>query len=339
MEHESREATRRGDDRPPRRRRPPAQQRPDKRQQRDSLAAQEAQRRREERKERDSLAAQEAQRRREEKKERQRLDARREKQNRKARHRTRKRISAETWKRLLIMGGIVVAVVLSMVIFFRVRSIEVVGNSYYTPEEIVAAAGVAEGDNLLTVSRGSVAGNVMAQLPYVKSVRVTRKLPDSLVVTVTEFEATYAVADTAGDWYLITSNGKATEKIEEREAKAHIIVQDLTIETPVVGELVTVHGQEGEELSAQGRFDALTKLLSELENADLVKEISAVSVPSSYHLTVYYGDRFEVDLGNTDSLDYKLEYLKTVVAMQKEYATGTIDLSFSEGKEAHVLLK
>ena len=147
-----------------------------------------------------------------------------------------------------------------------------------------------------------------------------------------------AVADTAGDWYLITSNGKATEKIEEREAKAHIIVQDLTIETPVVSELVTVHGQEGEELSAQGRFDALTKLLAELESADLVKQISAVSVPSSYHLTVYYGDRFEVDLGNTDSLDYKLEYLKTVVAMQKEYATGTIDLSFSEGKEAHVLL-
>ena len=94
-------------------------------------------------------------RRREEKEERRRLDAQREKQKRKAKHRTRKRISAETWKRLLIMGGIVAAVVLSMVIFFRVRSIEVVGSSYYTPEEIVAAAGVAEGDNLLTVSRGS----------------------------------------------------------------------------------------------------------------------------------------------------------------------------------------
>ena len=118
---------------------------------RSSRAAQEAQRRREERKERDSLAAQEAQRRRAERKERERLDAQRDKQKRKAKHRTRKRISAEVWKRLLIMGGIVAAVVLSMIIFFRVRSIEVIGNSYYTPEEIIAAAGVAEGDNLLTV--------------------------------------------------------------------------------------------------------------------------------------------------------------------------------------------
>lgn len=336
MEHESRETGRRDPNRPARRRE--AQERRPEKRQRDSLAAQEAQRRREEKKERDSLAAQEAQRRREEKEERRRLDAQREKQKRKAKHRTRKRISAETWKRLLIMGGIVAAVVLSMVIFFRVRSIEVVGNSYYTPEEIVAVAGVAEGDNLLTVSRGSVAGNIMRWRPYIKSVRVTRKLPDTLVVTVTESEATYAVADTAGDWYLITSNGKATEKIDEGKAKAHILIQELTIETPTIGQLVTVYGQEGEEFSTQGRFDALTRLLTELENADLVKQISAVSVPSSYHLTVFYGDRFVVDLGNTDSLDYKLEYLKTVVSMQKEYATGTIDLSFSEGKEAHVLL-
>lgn len=315
----------------------PAREKRQPEQPRSSRAAQEAQRRREERKERDSLAAQEAQRRRAERKERARLDAQRDKQKRKAKHRTRKRISAEVWKRLLIMGGIVAAVVLSMIIFFRVRSIEVIGNSYYTPEEIIAAAGVAEGDNLLTVSRGSVAGNVMAQLPYIHTVRVTRKLPDSLVLTVTEFDATYAVRDTAGDRYLITANGKVTEQVDEREASSHIPIEDLTIETPAIGSIVQVHAAEGEELGAQGQLDALTKLLTEIENAELVKQITSVSVPSSFRISVCYGDRFEVNLGNTDRLDYKLEYLKTIVAKEKEYTTGTIDLSLSEGEEAHVM--
>ena len=305
---------------------------------RDSLAAQEAQRRREERKKRDSRAAQEAKRRREERKERERLDDLRQKQKRKAKRRTRKRISPETWKRLLIMGGIVVAVVLSMVIFFRVQTIEVVGNNYYTPEEIMQSAGVAAGDNLLTLSRGSVAGNIMAQLPYIESVRVTRKLPNTLVLTVSEFATTYAVTDTEGDCYLITANGKVTEKIEAREAKSHIQVTELLIDPPTVGEMIQVHAAEDEALAAQGQFNALTSTLSEIEDAELVKQIVSVSIPSSYRITVSYEGRFEVDLGNTDRLDYKLEFLKKVIAEQKEYASGTIDLSLSEGEEAHVML-
>lgn len=317
-----------------------ARRRPAERKERDSRAAQEAQRRREERKERDSRAAQEAQRRREERKERRRLDDLRQKQKRKAKRRTRKRVSPETWKRLLIMGGIVVAVVLSMVIFFRVRTIEVVGNSYYAPEEIVQAAGVAEGDNLLTVSRGGAAGNIMAQLPYIESVRVTRKLPNTLVLTVSEFDATYAVTDTAGDCYLITANGKATEKIEPREAKSHIQIEAPVIETPTIGEIVTIPAAEGEELAVQGQFDALIGVLQEIENADLAKQIVSVSIPSSYRITLNYEDRFEVNLGNAEKLSNKLEFLKVVVAEQKDYATGTIDLSLSEGdKVVHVLLE
>ena len=306
---------------------------------RNSPAAQEAQRRREERKERDSRAAQEAQRRREERKERERLDDLRQKQKRKAKRRTRKRISPETWKRLLIMGGIVVAVVLSMVIFFRVRTIEIVGNRFYSAEEIVQAAGVAEGDNLLTVSRGGTAGNIMAQLPYIETVRVTRKLPNTLVLNVTEFDATYAVTDVAGDCYLITANGKVTEKIEPREAKSHIQIEQPIIETPTIGQIMTVRAAEGEELAAQGQFDALTDVLKAIENADLVKQIVSVSVPSSYRITLNYEDRFEVNLGNAEKLANKLEFLKAVIAEQKDYATGTIDLSLSEGdKVVHVLL-
>lgn len=308
---------------------------------RNSRAAQEAQRRREERKERDSRAAQEAQRRREERKERERLDNLRQKQKRKAKHRTKKRISAETWKRLLIMGGIVAAVVLSMVIFFRVQSIEVIGNSYYSPEEIVQAAGVSTGDNLLIVSRSGAAGSIMAELPYIHTVRVTRKLPNTLILTVTEFDLTYAVTDTEGEYYLITANGKATEKVEQREAKSHISIEELTIETPVIGEIVQVHAGEGEEVAAQEKFNALTKLLTQIENAGLSKQIVSVSVPSSFQLTVNYEDRFQVNLGNSERMYDKFAFLKTVVSQQKDYAKGTIDLtrlSEEDSKEVHVIL-
>lgn len=312
-----------------------AQEAQERRAEREAAAKQEAERRQRERKKRESRAAQEAQRRREERKERKRLDNVREKQKTQAKHRTRWRISPGAWKRLLIMGGVVVAVLLSMVIFFRVQNMEVsngiesASGSYYTKEEIIAAAGIAEGDNLLLVSRSEVAGNIMAKLPYVKSVRVTRSLPDTLVLTVTEFEATYAVQDTVGDYYLITAGGKATERVEERDAKSHILIQDMVIETPTIGEAVKAE---------QGQLNALTKLLQEIELSGLEREIASVSVPSSTNMTLWYGDRFLVRLGDSSELDYKLEFLKRVISEQEVFASGTIDLSLGNGREAHVTL-
>ena len=310
-----------------------AQETEQRRLERQEQAAREAKRRREEKKARDSRAAREAQRRREEKKERRRLNEISDKQTRQAKQSKHRRISPDTWKRLLIMAAIVVAVVLSMVLFFRVRDVEVRGNHYYSGEEIVAAAGIADGDNLLTLSRGEIAGNIIARLPYVKTVRVTRSLPDTVVLTVTEHETNYCIRSTSGSLYLITAAGKATQEITEQEAGGYIQILEPQIAPPVIGETVSLAGTEG----TQATLEALTLTLQEIENAELSKQVASVSVPSAYNISLWYGDRFDVKLGTTDQLAYKLEFLKIVVAEQKSYVTGTIDLTFDSGNEAHVM--
>ncbi len=289
---------------------------------------------------RNSKAAQVAQRRREERAEKARLESIRHKQTQKTKRRskTKKRISRETLRRILIMGGICVAVILSMIIFFRVRNVEVRGGSYYTPEEIVAAAGTENGDNLLIISRGDIAGNIMAKCPYVSSVQVTRQLPDTVVIHIQEYDATYAVRDSAGDYYLISADGKAADQITEAVAADHIKIEDLTIRTPEIGSLVSVMAPQGQEIAAQGQLDALKAVLKSVEDSQLLKQITSVSVPSSYEISLWYTDRFEVKLGDTSELDYKLNYLKTVVDSQKTYATGIIDLTESAEGKVYVTL-
>lgn len=284
--------------------------------------------------ERNSRAAQAAEQRRIERRERERLELLREKQKRRARQRTKKRISLVVWKRILIMAAIAAAFVLSMVIFFRVRDIQVVGGTYYTADEITAACGVAKGDNLLSISRAKVSGNILAELPYVRSVQVTRRLPDTLELTVTEYEVTYAVRDTAEGWWLVTSDGKVTEAIDAKEAKSHIQISGFTITSPVVGQQLTIAAEAGQEVASQGQLDGMTFLLQELEAADLTKQVVSVEIPASYELAFWYGDQYYVKLGNKDNLSYKLEYLKEVLKNLDDYQSGTIDLSFSEGSEA-----
>lgn len=278
---------------------------------------------------RHSRAAQVAQRRREEKLERARLENLREKQSRRARrrNRVRKRISREALKRMVIMAGIVLAVILSMLIFFRVRSIEVQGTSYYQPQDILDAAGVEKGDNLLILSRAEIAGNVLEKLPYAQSVRVSRRLPDTVIITVTEYDATYAVVDAKGEYYLITASGKVTEKITAAKASEHIRIEALTIETPTLGGQISVMAPLGQEVAAQGQLTALKRVLTAIETYGLQQTVRSVSVPSSYEITLRYEDRFEVKVGDTEELDYKFQFLIQTVKSQKSYATGTIDLT------------
>lgn len=290
-----------------------------------------------EQKQRHSIGAETAQRRRADREENARLTEAREKQKRQAKQRVRRRISPDTWKRVCIMGAVVFAVVLSMVIFFRVQRVQIVGNHYYAAEEIRKAADVSEGDNLLTLSRGQIAGNVIAKLPYVKTVRVTRQLPDSVVIQVTEYDATYAIQDNSGAYYLITSGGKVTEPVEEREAKGRILVEEVTINPPTVGEVIQLCVPEGKEAEAQTWRASLLALLKEIESAELTKEIASVCIPSAYQLSLKYGNRFDVRLGNSTKLAYKLEFLKVVISEQKDYVSGSIDLSLNSGNEAHVI--
>ena len=282
--------------------------------------------------ERNSRAAQAAQQRRDQRREQAHLEELRQKQRKRARHRTRRRINPGVWKRILIMAAVVAAVVLSMVLFFRVRSVEVTGSAYYPADEIRAACGVAQGDNLLTLSRARIAGNIMAELPYVSTVQVTRRLPDTLELTVTEYDVTYAAQGADGASYLITADGKITEKIDETAARGHIAVTGLQLADPVVGQQLTVAGDD--DVAAQGQHDALCALLQALEEAGLTKKAASVAVPSSYELSFWYGDQYEVKLGNSENLPYKLAYLEKVLESLADYQTGTIDLSFSEGSEA-----
>jgi len=268
------------------------------------------------------------------------LNTVRQKQTKKAkrRNKARKRISRETYRRLLIMGAIILVIVLSIIIFFRVRSIEVQGNSYYTKEEIAAAAKTEKGDNLLLLSRGEIAGNIMAHCPYVSSVRVSRQLPDTVIISVEEYDAAYAVQDSRGDYYLVTAGGKATEKITHERAKEHITIEDMRIVTPEIGGNVHVMAPQGEEIAAMGQMEALKQVLNMIENRSMQKEIYSVSVPSSHDISLWYKDRFLVRLGDTSDLDYKISYLKQVVESQKNYATGTIDLTQAIDGNVYVTL-
>lgn len=95
--------------------------------------------------------------------------------------------------------------------FFDVKHIEVQGNKHFSKEEVVKISKSKTGGNIFTFNNRKVMENLETN-SYVKSVRIKRKLPATIVLIVSEREPAAAV--TYGEKYIILDDeGFVLEKI------------------------------------------------------------------------------------------------------------------------------
>lgn len=237
--------------------------------------------------------------------------------------------------KFLTMLAVVAAVILGFTIFFKVQHVRVVGNQYYTEAEVAAASGIEMGDNLLTMGKETIAARIMAELPYISEIQVKRSLPNTVILTVSEFEVTYGIADSAGGWWLMNREGRVVDETTEAEAKGHILITGFTIDPPKVGDFIALTQTEGTDTSElAAKKNAVTALLALLETESFVKQIVSVDVSASYDVCLWYGTQYQIKLGTTEDLEYKLAYLEGVLQELESYQSGVIDLTFTEEKAA-----
>lgn len=269
--------------------------------------------------------------------------------------------------KFLTMLAVVGVIILAMMIFFRVRHIETVlqgvvdkstatdetGNpidgisvesadgqplSYYTSQEIIDASGINIDDNLLSLSKAAVASRIHAALPYINEIQIKKKLPSTVIITVSEFTVTYGIQDIAGQWWLISREGRVLEPADAQTVKNHMLVTGMPIQVPELGDYIKPVATDGADLSEiAAKRTATVTALPLLERAPFAKQLVSMDVSTSYDIILWYGTQFEVRLGNTENLTYKLQYLQAVLEELGKEKSGTIDLTFSEDNGAHFL--
>lgn len=245
------------------------------------------------------------------------------------RRRSAARVKSGSGARLLIMLAVVAAVIFSIAIFFRVQTVEVQGNSVYDSQTVIDASGLESGDSLLAVNKASVAGKIKAALPYVEQVRIARVLPDTIVLEVKESGAVFSVKSDAGESWLMSFSGKILEQVTNAVADEHPSISGFTVTSPAPGE--QARSENTENLQA-----ALT-LLAELDGTGLAEKVSRLEASKAYDLVLWYTDQYEIKLGGSDQMDYKIQYLLAVLEQLTQYQTGTIDLTFREEKVARFI--
>ena len=241
---------------------------------------------------------------------------------------------------LLTVTAVVLAIVMGLSVFFKVETITVTGADTYSPWAIREASGITEGDNLLTFSKIRAASQIMANLPYVKGVRIGIKLPDTVNIMVEEESVVYAIKSGDGQWWLMDSDGRVVEQGNNAKAAACTQVLGVTLDNPVPNErgvateiTPTETNELGEVIpvttTGAQRLTSALQILRALEDNDIVGDAASVDVTSAEDIILWYGTRYQVNLGDSTRLDYKVACMNDVILQMSDYQSGVLDISFT----------
>ena len=238
------------------------------------------------------------------------------------------------------VAAVVLAVILGLSVFFKVKVITVSGAEVYSSWAVREASGISEGENLLTFSKIRAASQIKAKLPYVEKVRIGIKLPDTVNIMVKEASVVYAIRDAEGTWWLIDSEGRVIEQTNNAVAVTRTQVLGVTLDSPNPGSrgvaTETAQAETDEEgqvipVTTTGalRLTAALKILNALEANDIVGEAASVDVSNIEEIILWYGSRYQVNLGDSSQLETKVAWMNDAILQLSDYQTGELDISFT----------
>ncbi len=255
---------------------------------------------------------------------------------------------------LVTVLAVVLAVILGMSIFFKVENVYVSGVNKYTAWDVKEASGIQPGDNLLTLSRAAIAGRIKTNLAYVDDVRVGIKLPNAVNIEVIELDVVYAVEAEDTSWWLMSADGKVVEKTNSAAARAYTRILGVQMQLPEVGQQVQAYEEEAETTSptedsgqtepqsdipglplvtGRQKLERVLTILHQLEMNGIMGAVTSVNVSDITNMELWYGQHYQVLLGDDSRLDYKIRSMKAAVAQMGQYQSGILDVSFTRWPE------
>ncbi len=250
---------------------------------------------------------------------------------------------------LLTVTAVVVAFVVGISVFFKVGDIRVSGANVYTERAVEEASGIEDGDNLLTFSRARAGAQIKANLPYVKTVSFGIKLPDTVNIIIEEEDVVYAIKDQDEGWWLMNSDGYIVDQSNAGQAANYTQVLGVALDHPlrdqmaVAVEAMTVApdpaadptGQTeatvalGAMVTGEQRLKLAFQILKALEANDIVGEAASINVAQTESITLWYGTRYQVNLGSDANIEDKIATMNDVILQMSEYQSGILDISYT----------
>lgn len=241
----------------------------------------------------------------------------------------KRRTGVRVAKLLAVIVVLAVGVPFLSGLLFPVRTIHVQGNSYVTPEQVIAASGVQTGENLLLLSAGKIRDGVNAHR-YLEYASIWKDyMAGTLTLTVKE-HAPLAKMVWMGMLVLVGDDGVVLEQTSTISSAVHIPeIVGMTVSKVRVGYPV--------EYSVPGQGEAITRILDDLAVQGIAGEVLEINIASPDNLFLVMENGLQVMLGNDENLSRKFALVRDAMPRAQAYSQGNTQggiLDVSTGRAA-----
>lgn len=191
---------------------------------------------------------------------------------------------------------------------FNIKTITVTGNSKLTEEELISLSGIQLEENTFQVQTTKTQEKIK-QNAYVDTVNISRKLPNEIVIEITERTPTFML--TLGNAYVYMNNQGYLLEVAQNALELPIITGFQTKEEDII---------PGNRLVAEDlqRLDQVLQIMKSAESngiKDLITEIN-VENKQDYVLELKK-EKKTVHLGDTSNLSTKMLYVISILEENK----------------------
>ena len=189
---------------------------------------------------------------------------------------------------ILVTILLAICLFISLKVLFIVRNVESVGSERYSSEELVAFCAIPMEENIFKIDTETLETALVENFTYVEKADVQRKLPDKILIEITDSVPTYYNENMEGELstYIIYSQN----------------FKKLTVQAAVPEGLMGIEA----DLSNEEHRETLVKILDILARKGY-EDITCVMVGESGEISLVYDDRVTVKLGTMLDMEYKLK--------------------------------
>lgn len=231
-----------------------------------------------------------------------------------------------------------VGFILSVTVLFKVKHIVVenldkttpANTGIYTEDAILGALAVPLEENLFGFSAAEKQAEMELQLPYLETIKVRRRLPDTVVVQVAPATESWCAKTDSG--WAILSDGLKVLKVQTDQPADLPVITGLGVNAPTAGRFLS--------LTTEAQSEQIADLMEQLYAQDLAGSCTRIDMGLGTDAYFVYDGRIKVLLGTFNNLDYKLSVAALLLKNESgEYLSstdrGTLDVSSQLDDSVH----
>ncbi len=246
----------------------------------------------------------------------------------------RKRLSA--YIVYYVIFGILAAVilaVLSTTVLFNLSKYKITGDTVYKEQQIIDAAGVNVGDNLILMDVGTIRQRLIDRLPYVDKVEVSRNIFTCALEIKLNPATAIANVKKNNVYYLVSENGRIMNAELKTPDKSCVVVTGFDPEYASSGDFLSVTDEgsrnmlskllravktydgidDEDEYEAQQKYDNVFTLINLCKEVGISEHITTIDVTSIYSIRLTYDNKLTLELGDFNDAKLKLTVAKNLI--------------------------